>query len=95
MPYWYSLETGKSQYKSPEPQPVFTNLFFALCALALFLALGAWRIWWLWTYEPTLLFPTKTPKKKVQKWRRSKMKQRKGKMNQDGKGGRSANTSHG
>lgn len=50
------------------------------------------QLWYLWKYEPTLLFPKKDPKKKLLKWRRSKFKQRGGKLNQDGKGGRSNNT---
>lgn len=88
--YWHNPDTGVSQYKSPIPAGPMA-IVLILTILFLFFSFLLGRIWYLWKYEPSLLFPTKKPKERVQKWKRAKVKAR-GKMNQDGKGGRSANT---
>lgn len=89
-PFWVNMQTLETQYKSPiPPGPMGMILVTVIGFIFLSALLG--RIWFLWKYDPTLLFPTKEPKKKLQKWRRPKVKAR-GKLNQDGKGGRSANS---
>lgn len=86
-PLTVELNAGRKQR-----DPISTMLV-ALIPTMLFIGGAIARVWYLHTYYPELLYPTKTRKDR-QRTSGGKFKAQKarGKMNQDGKGGRSANS---
>ena len=101
--YFHRKDTGKSQWMDPRAagasakakgKPVEwsgQSTMVVVATLVLTVSGFAGRIYYLAKYYPEMLFPTKKRKERKKGWARSKLKQS-GKMSQDGKGGRSANS---
>ncbi|GAX78119.1 hypothetical protein CEUSTIGMA_g5561.t1 [Chlamydomonas eustigma] len=78
--------------EKPESSQVVTIATVATLPIFLVIAVAAARISYLHMYYPDLLFPTKERKERRQKSSRFRPQKARGKMSQDGKGGRSANS---
>eukprot|EP00798_Chlamydomonas_sp_ICE-L_P023972 gene23972-9547_t len=81
---------GKTKGAKGEATSGLTKTIVVVLPILLFLAGIFGRIYYLHTYYPELLFPTKTRKVRRAKQAKLKAQKARGKMSQDGKGGSSA-----